>query len=368
MKINIDLKGAFGYYGIANYKRNLAIQLLRFQDLEMTGCYNWCRAATRQRYNWYHGDLRRSLMPEKLVYGKNWFSGFSYEMTMGSNADLNLFLTYLLPNLRFNAPVISAIHDIILLKARAESHQEIEAHDTILRRTISLSEKIITVSKASKADLVEYYHLQPEKIAIVHNGINVGDLLASVSSEQEKRVKKKYGLPERYILFFGGYRKHKNLERLLQAYSFLNASIRREVKVVFTNKSAELQRLASELNIDNDVVFAGFADERDKATVYKMADLVYYASLYEGFGVPVIEAQICKTPVITSNTSSLPEASGGYAKLVDPYNVDEIYNAIRDIIDGGADIDKMVEQGYCNALQYTWERSAQEMYDVLRDM
>ena len=118
---------------------------------------------------------------------------------------------------------------------------------------------------------------------------------------------------------------------------------KKNLKVVITNKYQERIQLANELHIDNNVFFTGFIDDSDKFILYKTAKMVYYASLCEGWGVPILESQICKTPVITSNISSMPEASGGYAMLVNPYSVDEIVDAIRQLDKGFLLLDELLD-------------------------
>lgn len=372
MKINIDLNNAFIVGGIANFKRNLATELLKANDVELSGCYNWSRNAKKKKYDWYNGNLKRSIIPEQLVYKRAFDYGFtlpiSYETMMLSPADVNVFLTFELPRVHFHKPVIATIHDIILLKANSESRDFTEKHERILKETISKSHHLITVSESAKTDIIEYFNVKPEDIDIVHNGIELSQYNEELTEEGRCFIQKKYQLPDQFILYFGGYRAHKNIERLLLAYSRLSQNIRQELKLVITNKNETLVKLANELSIEKDTIFTGFIDESDKASIYKMANMVYYASLYEGFGVPVIEAQICKTPVITSTTSSLPEASGGFAELVDPYNDDDILSAIIELYNNGAKRDFLTTNGFINSLQYTWQRGAKELQDILKSI
>ena len=369
MKVNIDLREAFGTAGIANFKRNLAINLLSYSDIKLSGCFNWSRAAKKSEYIWFKGELHKSIVPDKLVYRYaqdfDFTLPFTYEHIMNSLGDLNLFLTYSLPKVKFKSPVISTIHDIILLKTNVEKQSFRNFHETILRHTIHQSSHIITVSEAAKRDLQSYFDLSDDKISIVHNGIDQNQFSKELTNCKRLDLKAKYGLPDHFILYFGGYRLHKNVERLLKAYALLPSLVRKDLKLVITNTNSNLQKLAAELHILQDVFFTGFIDESDKCALYKAANMVYYASLYEGFGVPIIEAQICKIPVITSNTSSMPEASGGFAKLVNPYSIEEIYDAILELYTDTAQRCNLVEMGYKNALQYTWERSASELHTII---
>lgn len=369
MKINIDLRAAFITGGISNFKRNLSKLLSECQDVDAVGCYNWSRNATRDRYAWYPSLLKRSIIPEQFVYKQLSRRGLelpiSYEMMMNSFADLNLFLTFDLPSVKFKAPVISTIHDIILLKTDAEEQSVKDEYENTIRNTIRKSQRILTVSQAAKSDLIEYFGIDPSKINIVHNGINHSQFTEELDNTRREELQRKYNLPEQFILYFGGYRAHKNIERLLEAYALLPQNIRRELKLVITNRNPKLISLAAKLRIEDDVVFTQYVDESDKCAMYKSATMVYYASLYEGFGVPVIESQICNTPVITSVTSSLPEASGGFAEHINPYSVDEIYQAILYLYSDNQRRNYLISNGYNNALKYTWERGTEELYDAI---
>lgn len=114
-------------------------------------------------------------------------------------------------------------------------------------------------------------------------------------------------MPEKFILYLGGMRKHKNIERLIKAYSILPKELQDEYKLVITKGTDGLRKLVGELNLSDNIVFTAFIDDEDKVGMYQLASLYAYISLYEGFGIPVIEAQAAGTPVITSNTSSLPK-------------------------------------------------------------
>lgn len=369
MRINVDLRESFEYGGISNFKRNLSKELLQFGDLFLTGCFNWSRASTLDKFGWFDGKIKRSIVPDQIIYRFaekfNIDIPISYETLMQSSSDVNLFLTYRIPKVKYNSLVLSTIHDIILFKVDSESRYVKEKYESILRHTLSKSHGILTVSESAKSDLIDYFNLNPDNIHIVHNGIELQQFEEELSKDRLTALTQKYGLPETFVLYFGGYRVHKNIERLLQAYALLPFDIRKELKLVITNKNPQLLKLATQLKIDSDTIFTGFIDEKDKCAMYKAAYIVYYASLYEGFGVPVIESQICRTPVITSNTSSLPESSGGFAELINPYSVDEINQALVYLYKDNARRDYLISHGVENAMQYTWQRGAQELYNIL---
>ena len=302
MKINIDIRNSFNHTGIGNYKRNLVRRLENYNNIEIQACYNYSRHLCNIDSLFFNCKIKKSYIPDKLVYNKFHFPIY-YESMFGGNVDLNLFLTFLLPNVRFRKPVISTIHDLIILKARNESDSFIKLHESQLNNTITKSCHILTVSEASRIDICDYFKIPIENISIVHNGINFTELNKEVSDEDKTIIRKKYNLPDQYILYFGGYRRHKNIENLIKAYSKLTINERKKYKLVITNKSEILMKMASDYGLSNDIVFTGFIDECDKIIIYNMALMLFYASFYEGFGVPILEAQACNIPVITSSIS-----------------------------------------------------------------
>lgn len=363
--INIDLRQSSGNGGISNYIRNISSLLEDGSLYRFRGCTFWYRHRDDSQFHWFPGKLCKSFLPERIAFNKDIPIRLSYENLMNSKADLNVFFSYRLPNVVFKAPIVSTIHDIILLKTQCEPKHIIDEHQNILKQTIRKSSYILTVSEASKNDLVEYFHIDPKLVFVVHNGINQQQFSNKLSKERVNELRKKYNLPKLFILNFGAYRKHKNIERLLDAYSRLHPKIRKEYKLVLTKSHPILIQKINQLSIQEDVRFIGFVSEEDKPSIFKMASVVYYASLYEGFGVPVIEAQAAGVPVITSTTSSLPEAAGNGAVMVNPYCVEDITEAIEHIIEDRQYADMLIKNGVENSKQYTWERSVNEFYRFL---
>jgi len=370
MNLNIDITNAWFYGGILNYKRNLSIQLSRMPQCHVVGCYN-SRRECKEDLDWCKFPIRRSNIPNAMVYRHAYHIGYvmpiSYERMMSSEADVNLFLTYNLPRVIYKKPTITTIHDIIPMMVFPSSLASRDYEDK-LRFSIKNSRKIVTVSSKSKEDIIDFFRMNPDDVHIVRNAININEFIKNYSKEHIEAVKGQYHLPEKYILYFGGYAPHKNIERLLIAYAALSPCIRQEVKLVITNQSPILMKLANDLRIYNDVVFTPFIDEGDKSIVYREAEMLYYASLYEGFGVPILEAQICSIPVITSNRGGVYEASGGYAVHVDPYSVDDICQAIQMLLINKSYRDSIVANGYKNVSNYSWEKSAIELMDVVKNI
>ncbi len=367
MKCNIDLRKANGTGGISNYIRNIASNLIDSDECQFEGCTFFYKNRNSSNYNWFLNNIHYSFFPEKYAFSR-YKIPFSYELLMNSKADLNVFFTYDLPSVKFKSPIVSTIHDIILLKTSCESTAIIDEHKRILERTVKLSDYILTVSEASKKDLIGYFGISDDKIAIVHNGINQSLFGKNYSNAEYQIVIDKYDLPQKFILNLGRYRKHKNIERLILAYASFPKSFRQEVKLVLSESNTGINQLIQKHSLDKDVKIIGFVDEKDKPIVFKLASLTYYASLYEGFGVPIIESQAAGTPVLTSNTSSLPEAAGGAALLVNPYDEKNIAQAVEQYFGDEKVRESLKIKGKKNAELYTWDHSVKEFYVFLNSV
>jgi glycosyltransferase involved in cell wall biosynthesis len=177
----------------------------------------------------------------------------------------------------------------------------------------------------------------------------------------------RYGVEPPYILYVGSLEKRKNLPRLLQAYARLRQDLPGWKLVIVGArkwKSAPIFDTLSRLGLEPYVHFTGFVEEDDLPALYNGADLFCFPSLYEGFGLPVLEAMACGTPVVTSSTSSLPEVAGEAALLVDPYDVEAIAAAMRRVLSDPELAQDLRARGLARAAQFTWERTARETIAV----
>jgi len=191
------------------------------------------------------------------------------------------------------------------------------------------------------------------------------------SETQISRVKKRYGLKGDYILFVGNVEPRKNLVRVLGAYNNLAEDIRSTHPLVLAGSTgwndAEIQAKLAELDKKNiTVVTTGFVEADDLPHLYSGASVFLYPSVYEGFGIPVLEAMACGVPVISSKVSSLPEVAGNAAVLVDPLQVSEITEALQNVLTDTKLRKKMITKGYEQGKQYSWARSAQALRALIQ--
>jgi glycosyltransferase involved in cell wall biosynthesis len=184
------------------------------------------------------------------------------------------------------------------------------------------------------------------------------------------RVRRRYGLPERFALFLGAMEPRKNLLRLLDAWANIKPAIRHETWLVVAGADGWLNdgvraRVAA-LGLTDHVRFTGYVDSDDVAALYSLATVFAYPSLWEGFGLPVLEAMACGTPVLASDVSSLPEVAGDAAVLVSPTDVEAIADGLTRLLDDAALRADLVARGLRRAAGFSWERCARETLAVYR--
>ena len=230
------------------------------------------------------------------------------------------------------------------------------------------SRGVITVSAFSKHELVDLYGFSPDRVHAVHSALPE---LPAVTDELRAAMRAKFGVErERYFFYVGNTRPRKNLLGLLKA--FAQSSVRNEYRLVLAGKIdtrfLDVAREVEGLGLGDRVVQAGFVTDEEKVALYKDAAALAFPSLYEGFGFPVLEAQSLGVPVITSNTSSLPEVGGeGAALYVDPHDTSAIARAMETVVTDAPLRASLVAAGRENVKRFSWDKAARETMAVLRE-
>jgi glycosyltransferase involved in cell wall biosynthesis len=223
------------------------------------------------------------------------------------------------------------------------------------------------VSEASRADILRFYpSVDPEKVQVVPNAIDA-ELLENPGSDEMERVRERYQIHGRFVLFAGNVKPHKNLERLIQAFARVRrAGAHDDLRLVLigddVSRYGSLRRTVEAAGVRQDVRFFGFVPHRTLAALYRLASVFAFPSLYEGFGLPPLEAMACGTPVVTSRISSLPEVVGDGALLVDPYRVEDIAQGIARVLDDADLRARLVRSGLARAGTFSWERSVRSIH------
>lgn len=268
---------------------------------------------------------------------------------------------------RFAKRQLVFIHDVIPLMF-PECYYKHTVYYYRLSRATNLNsyDKIIVNSNTTKKDLIMHLGVPEERISVTLLGrderfVKINDV------SKNRTVREKYGLPESYLLFTGTLEPRKNITRLLEAYA--KGRAQEILKLVIIGKKGwlyeEIFETVKRLNLEERMMFPGFVDDKDLPCVYSMARVFVYPSLYEGFGLPVLEAMACGAPVITSNVSSMREVTGEAAILVDPQNVEALAESIDKVVFNNATYDRLCRASIARAREFTWERTARETLDLI---
>jgi len=247
---------------------------------------------------------------------------------------------------------------------------------SIIPRAVQQAKKIIAVSKSTKKDLGEFFVAEKDKITVVYHGVDERFFKNSGAAETE-RVKQKFGIKNEYLLFLGTLEKRKNIVRIIEAYerlrdrwSALPLNLKDGYQLVLAGSPGhgfkEIKTKIDESKYKNDILISGYIPADDVDPLYEGAKVFVFPTLYEGFGLPVIEAMADGLAVITSNVSSLPETAGDNAILVDPYNVAEIFQAMFDVLTKPNLRKTLGRDGVKRAHLFDWSKTAKETLGVYR--
>lgn len=228
---------------------------------------------------------------------------------------------------------------------------------------------LIAVSEATKQDLIKKVGIPKDKITVVYEGFN--KQLKPVMGKNLQEELKKFGLKEKdYFLFVGTIQPRKNLERLIKAYTqFLAKGDAKPPTLVLAGSkgwlSDEIYELPKKLGIEDKVKFLGYVPDEDLPALYSGALAFTFPSLFEGFGLPILEAFACNCPVLTSNISSMPEVAGDAALLVDPYSIENIRDGLLKLYEDKKLSSKLVKKGAEQTQKFSWEKAAKKTLEIL---
>ena len=226
--------------------------------------------------------------------------------------------------------------------------------------------RVVTVSEFSKQDIVDCYGVDPAKIDVAYNGVN--EIFKPLSAEQRERIRAKYTGGHPYFMFVGSLHPRKNLARLFAAFDKFKARHKNDMKLMIVGEkrwwTEPIQKAYDAMSCKDEVVFTGrlSAEELHQVTASALASV--YVSYFEGFGIPILEAFKCDTPVITSNVTSMPEVAGDAALLVDPFNEASIADAMGKVLD--EDVRKeLIAKGRGRACDFSWDQAAEKIWNCL---
>jgi len=312
-------------------------------------------------------DYKKVIIKEKSTL---WWDQIQLKRAIKkSNIDVFFSPYYKIPLLTKTKTILS-IFDVIYLLV--EPYKNYFRNRLYARNFIKFASKkakrIITSSNYTKDDLLKVLNLPKEKIEVIYLGVSPKFRIIYERDKIES-VKKKYRIDKRYILYVGNFRPHKNVERLVNAYNLLPEAIKSEHNLVLggeeSRKFIRDNNLIKSSNLQY-IVFAGKILDEDLPALYSGADLFVFPSLYEGFGLPPLEAMACGCPVVSSNTSSMPEVLGDSALFFNPYDEEEMSLAIRQMLEDENLRNNFRQKGLARVKLFTPEKMTNEILNVLK--
>ena len=276
-------------------------------------------------------------------------------------------------------PYVMTVHDVLehMYRARNQSGLRRSLHFYLTHRALKGAARLFAVSNFTKSEVEKLFVIPGERIEVVYNAIDERFLRGHATDTDRELLAKRYLVTHPFLLYTGRISPHKNVVRIIEAFSALKAELEKEamfpgLKLIIIgdelSKHPDLRRTVVRSRMQNDVRFMGFVPVEVLRIFYDVAKIFVFPSLYEGFGLPPLEAMAHGTPVVTSNTSSLPEVVGNAAVLVNPENIFEIMRALHRVLVDQALRDKLKERGYEQAKRFSWDASAQQIIRVYQEV
>jgi glycosyltransferase involved in cell wall biosynthesis len=270
-------------------------------------------------------------------------------------------------------PYVVTIHDCIHLRfpQYLPNRAALLYAKTVMTVAARRAKRVLTVSNASKQDILSYLGVPASKVEVIYNALDER-LETPPTPEDVARVRERFQLTSPFILYTGNIKPHKNVDRLIEAYSLLRPRGFEHVKLLIIgdeiSKYPNLRRLVHRFQLHKHVRFLGFVPDETLAVLYQLASVFVFPSLYEGFGLPPLEAMAAGTPVITSNVSSLPEVVGEAAVLIDPIDSGAIADAMARVLGDEALRTILVCRGRERVKAFSWKRSVARIREVYAEL
>jgi glycosyltransferase involved in cell wall biosynthesis len=325
-------------------------------------------------------EIRERLLGTPLTLGENvaklWFEQVSFPRACLHEDVDAIHVPYFAPPLLGGRKTLVTVHDLIpLILPAYRASPLVRAYTRLAAIAARRAATILTDSHSSKKDIVRLLGVPPQLVRVIHLAANEGfkPILEKATLHD---VRRKYGLPEEYVLYLGGFDQRKNVETLIAAYAAVDAKVSNKTRLVVAGRLPtrnsdffpDPRPLVERWALQDKVVFTGWVEEEDKPALYSGATLFVFPSLYEGFGLPVLEAMSCGTAVIASNSTSLPEITGDAALLVDPGDAEGLAEAMTLLLESATHREELASRALQRATLFSWKETVAQTLDAYRSV
>jgi glycosyltransferase involved in cell wall biosynthesis len=368
MRIGFDAKRAFlNASGLGNYSRNMIGYLTnQFPDNE----YLLFTPKTSDRFDFVEDSAVRTILPQTTfhkTFPSYWRTNLTSEL-LKHNLDIFHGLSNEIPFNIQQSPVKSVvtIHDLIFLRfPKLYKRIDRNIYEKKFRYACGNADKIIAISEQTKRDIIDFFGTDERKISVVYQGCNPVFYQKSGTEELEK-IRKKFNLPERYILSVGTIEERKNTLQIVKALHKHHIDIPLVLAGRLTPYADKIKTYIRENQMENQVLLLHEVETAELPALYQMSEIFVYPSIFEGFGIPIIEALNSGVPVITSRDGCFSEAGGPDSLYVNPENTDDLAEAITRIISDTNLKENMIKKGYEYALNFREEKIAEDLMVVYK--
>lgn len=295
------------------------------------------------------------------------FLGIPYHWFFGDDSQITQFFNYAIPP-GVKGKKITMVHDMAHLACRETVRLKTRKWlDLTLKSSCRRADMIIAVSEFSKMEIMKYLSIPERKITVIHPGVNLELFHSNYDTEDIERVKRKYGIERDYILYLGTIEPRKNLQRLIEAYHLLldKHGAEKMPQLVLAGGKGwlcdEIYKSAEKVSVKSKVLFTGYIGEDESPLLLSGAEFFCFPSIYEGFGIPPVEAMACGTPVLSANVASLPEILEEQAVYVDPFSAESIAEGMEKLLTDQELQEDLRQKGLLYVKRYDWKNSVDRL-------
>ncbi len=377
MVIALDVRRKLGF-GVGTYVRNVVRTLARLDAPGAAGPgHTYILIGGPEQLRDYRGFPENFILQPFPKPASSLRSVLAFREVLAAHRVDLLHIPHMFKTPRFSTcPYVVTVHDVLDFLNRRDRQTRLQTRlrFELARFGLNRAREIVAVSNSTKQDLIRIFDLKDEsKIHVVYNAIDERFLAGHANEADRRFIAERYQVNHPFLLYAGSGKPHKNVGRLIEAFSALKTELKKDtaypdLKLIIIGEdlssNTALRRTVIMSGIQHDVRFLGFVPIDSLRIFYDVAKIFVFPSLYEGFGLPPLEAMAHGTPVVTSNTSSLPEVVGNSAVMVNPENSFEIMHALRRVLLDQELRELLKVRGYAQAAKFSWEASVRKLVDI----